>query len=307
MDRQQTVRRRSRQPIRQQGSVSNSKGCVSQVKQPPVPAKQMLLLSLQLLNRLLQRPSLVWLAAWAMLVGSATAAMMTILNPDASVRWSAVPVQSIADLRSEDLQTESNSPLASELQQAPPADSALPPVSSPELAQPRSASPPQSEPVSPVSAIGAILLSCAAGCFLLSQWVKPQPPIRSAKRSKPNQTATRPPQPQVVPATVSPTPAALPLPALPGSIQPFPISISNSQSQPVYYPQPSYQPQSAYQSQPSYQLQPMTGQPDATEGPTPEVAVSVVPTDQSHPLDWDEPSLADSLDLRQRRPLSYWL
>jgi hypothetical protein len=33
----------------------------------------------------------------------------------------------------------------------------------------------------------------------------------------------------------------------------------------------------------------------------------VLPADQDHPLDWDEPSLADSLDLRQRRPLSYWL
>jgi hypothetical protein len=33
----------------------------------------------------------------------------------------------------------------------------------------------------------------------------------------------------------------------------------------------------------------------------------VVPTEQDHPLDWDEPSLADSLDLRQRRPLSHWL
>jgi hypothetical protein len=36
-------------------------------------------------------------------------------------------------------------------------------------------------------------------------------------------------------------------------------------------------------------------------------SVTIVPEDQSHPLDWDEPSLADSLDLRQRRPLSYWL
>jgi hypothetical protein len=36
-------------------------------------------------------------------------------------------------------------------------------------------------------------------------------------------------------------------------------------------------------------------------------AVMVVPSEQDHPLDWDEPSLADSLDLRQRRPLSHWL
>ncbi|MBD3885086.1 hypothetical protein IFO70_25475 [Phormidium tenue FACHB-886] len=34
---------------------------------------------------------------------------------------------------------------------------------------------------------------------------------------------------------------------------------------------------------------------------------SVVPPEASHPLDWDEPSLADHLDLRQKQPLSRWL
>jgi hypothetical protein len=38
-----------------------------------------------------------------------------------------------------------------------------------------------------------------------------------------------------------------------------------------------------------------------------EASVNIVPTDVIHPLDWEEPSLADSLDLRQKRPLSYWL
>ncbi|WP_416676496.1 hypothetical protein [Egbenema bharatensis] len=35
--------------------------------------------------------------------------------------------------------------------------------------------------------------------------------------------------------------------------------------------------------------------------------VAILPPDEAHPLDWDEPSVADNLDLRQRRPLSYWL
>jgi hypothetical protein len=39
----------------------------------------------------------------------------------------------------------------------------------------------------------------------------------------------------------------------------------------------------------------------------PALNVSVMPSDQSHPLDWDEPSIADNLDLRQTRPVSYWL
>jgi uncharacterized membrane protein YdfJ with MMPL/SSD domain len=46
---------------------------------------------------------------------------------------------------------------------------------------------------------------------------------------------------------------------------------------------------------------------DSKDGATSDSAVTVVPTEQNHPLDWDEPSLADSLDLRQRRPLSHWL
>jgi hypothetical protein len=39
---------------------------------------------------------------------------------------------------------------------------------------------------------------------------------------------------------------------------------------------------------------------------TPAVTV-ILSSQESHPLDWDEPSLADNLDIRQQRPLSYWL
>lgn len=35
--------------------------------------------------------------------------------------------------------------------------------------------------------------------------------------------------------------------------------------------------------------------------------IAIVSPDESHPLDWDEPSLADKLDIRQRHPLSHWL
>ncbi|PSB06418.1 hypothetical protein C7B76_29660 [filamentous cyanobacterium CCP2] len=35
--------------------------------------------------------------------------------------------------------------------------------------------------------------------------------------------------------------------------------------------------------------------------------VTVISPDEAHPLDWQEPSVADNLDMRQRRPLSYWL
>lgn len=36
-------------------------------------------------------------------------------------------------------------------------------------------------------------------------------------------------------------------------------------------------------------------------------SVAIVPDSEDHPLDWDEPSLADNLDIRQQRPLSRWL
>lgn len=36
-------------------------------------------------------------------------------------------------------------------------------------------------------------------------------------------------------------------------------------------------------------------------------AVTIVSSIEDHPLDWQEPSLADNLDIRQQRPLSRWL
>lgn len=45
-----------------------------------------------------------------------------------------------------------------------------------------------------------------------------------------------------------------------------------------------------------------TSNPKTAEATTPAI-VTVLPSDQSSPLDWDEPSLADSLDLRQQQSL----
>ncbi len=52
---------------------------------------------------------------------------------------------------------------------------------------------------------------------------------------------------------------------------------------------------------------PDRSQPDGSSSAPLITSVTVVPKQQNHPLDWDEPSLADSLDMRQRRPLSHWL
>jgi hypothetical protein len=48
-------------------------------------------------------------------------------------------------------------------------------------------------------------------------------------------------------------------------------------------------------------------QPRFNQTPHPAVSPSVVADNEAHPLDWNEPSLADHLDIRQKRPLSRWL
>ncbi|NJR38233.1 MAG: hypothetical protein HC781_04490 [Leptolyngbyaceae cyanobacterium CSU_1_4] len=53
--------------------------------------------------------------------------------------------------------------------------------------------------------------------------------------------------------------------------------------------------------------QPKASSPDSVATSAVATPVSVVPVQENHPLDWEEPSLADSLDMRQRRPLSHWL
>jgi hypothetical protein len=100
----------------------------------------------------------------------------------------------------------------------------------------------ESNPAAPLLSFGAIALSCALGCLLLSKTARPTSyPVRYKE----------------------PEPTALPQPSI--------AEFNN---------------------------------PDDSE---PSKPVTVVPKQQNHPLDWDEPSLADSLDLRQRRPLSHWL
>lgn len=54
---------------------------------------------------------------------------------------------------------------------------------------------------------------------------------------------------------------------------------------------------------PAIVTQPFAQNPHSQTSAAAPAIVTVLPGNQSHPLDWDEPSLADSLDLRQRRSL----
>ncbi|HEY9657979.1 MAG TPA: hypothetical protein V6C65_05905, partial [Allocoleopsis sp.] len=57
---------------------------------------------------------------------------------------------------------------------------------------------------------------------------------------------------------------------------------------------------------PSVATEPLVNPIQSAETSIP-VRATLVSEEESHPLDWDEPSLADNLDLRQQRPLSHWL
>jgi hypothetical protein len=250
---------------------------------------------LLLTGRLFQRHVwLFWIVTASIVIGSATAAITTILDPDASIPHGSISVASplfkaepvkppLKELPTPVLPASPNSAVDSDNADSDNADF----DNSPQLLQKPAKRP---STASLQSAVGAIVLSCAAGCFLLSQWLKPKPARRkvlfeSQSSSQRNQRLNRLNQ-QVQAANTTVTLAApLVLPEVP--------ELPNLPQLPAA---PSI----------SFDLKP--AEPQATETLPPEMAeVTILPIEQSHPLDWDEPSLADSLDLRQRRPLSYWL
>lgn len=340
--------------------------------------------SLYLLFRLFRRHLLlVWLVAASLLVGMATAAIMSIVDPTASVAppTARSPISTPAALPDPvtpdpvtpappDAQMPIVSPVAPSLPDSPTVSSNSVPAQATRSTEP-----------SPLSVGGLLLLSCAGGCFLLSQCLKPQPDRRHLRRrssrsslatnAEPTQSISRSDRPQaakqarstesasVESAAVNPasspidnpidastdqvTPAADPaLPKVrtatssdpgrptgnpfsgdPRSNQsPNPSFNQSNQPDPAAH-HPSSQPNQPNRSSASVSkraamamiqeplgrlidqtLESMRASPVAVEVV---VETEVLPADQSHPLDWDEPSLADSLDLRQRRPLSDWL
>jgi hypothetical protein len=125
--------------------------------------------------------------------------------------------------------------------------SQAPSQASPVVQSPAPLSPPQTEPaLLPMRSLIAVGLSCAIGCLIMLQCLKPR---RSAKR--PQQTVFSAPSARA---------------AHPRKIAPHKAAASAAEHK-----------------------------------------ISIVSSELSHPLDWDGPSLADSLDIRQKKPLSHWL
>jgi len=120
----------------------------------------------------------------------------------------------------------------------------------------------------PLFSLVAIALSCALGCMIILQSLKPRhrPPERSRSSvfSKP--------------ASQKPKASA-------------PKTASRIQQNAQIKTEPA---------------QPKQAQNAQIQGGS-SIVPSIVPPSISQPLDWEEPSLADHLDLRQKRPLSHWL
>ncbi|MFM7425578.1 MAG: hypothetical protein ACKO7W_11395 [Elainella sp.] len=252
-------------------------------------------LSVRLLKaifKLMQRyPAFGLLSGWAILVGIAIAATTTIMNPEASV----------------DLKATSQPSPAPAIYRAPRVAGLPAPVPTGKTNRPAPAT--RSRPAashSPTAAVSIILISCSAGCLFLSRCLKPRPALSSRRPDlvgqprRLDQLAT-----PTEPAAALPefqAPAPLPEPAAPelASVDLFELVLPAQIEAPVYDG-----PLLAADETDSEPLDPIEAAVDLAAGES--VDVAVVPEGQDHPLDWTEPSLADSLDLRQRRPLSYWL
>lgn len=123
----------------------------------------------------------------------------------------------------------------------------------------------------PIVALSSTAISCAMSCILVARMLQPRrsPPqlrSRSKKRTAPKSPPVQPPQLPAAKAPASQSAATKPPLALPAAVG-------------------RTTPQKSEAAQPAI--------------------VTVMPANQSVPLDWEEPSLADSLDLRQRRVLPF--
>jgi len=261
-----------------------------------------------LLQFLREHLIVVWLISWAILAGVAVAAVTTILNPNAAA------------------------PLKTAHQPHPTGSAASQPESSPIPAFPiqavskpttYSAAHPMTA-ISAISTVGAILVSCASGCFTILRLLTPRSDARLQRRPD---LARR---------------SARRRGAEPDSSQPISVASSPQLDQPdrqeildfsildlsIKQPEASPQPLLA-QAEPEAivnfadefeadRLAPDEEQDEWTpeldselevDLQIPDTAITSKPVSehQEQPLDWPEPSLASSLDLRKHQSITDWL
>lgn len=276
-----SYRRSMVRPI--QMAVSSPRASAQRPRQSPQPNQSA---TTQLLLRLIRHHSFVLLlGTWVLLLLTAGLAVVDMMSPSSSRQPSATsmssaepPVVTQAPPQSPDPQSNNGSPVDEPL----PLNYGLPrPVSNGENL--------------PALSLLAIALSCTTGCLLLSRQMHRR---RSDRHPQPG--AVWPSQSNA--ASPAATPSAQPI--LPPVIASTSSPKRQSPSFSIAKPQPKPSSTTLIGATPQKATPPSAWVDEAVSK---QASVSVVSADQSLPLDWDEPSLADHLDLRQRRPLSYWL
>jgi len=157
----------------------------------------------------------------------------------------------------------------------------------------------------PLWMFGAIAVTCTAGSILVSRQLqpgtapKPTPRLRRRVKNQRPLASARPVTPPAKPTKQRRKAKAKPpqrlKPYTPGEPLlstriPSPASV-----QPAIAPMPA---RSHSAGNPSFVVSKRNSRQPAVP-----VAVTIVPTEQAHPLDWNEPRLADDLDLRKQKPI----
>ena len=134
-----------------------------------------------------------------------------------------------------------------------------------------------SGPSIPVWSLGALVLSCAAGCLAINHYLNapPAPPVKTLRQPK-------------HPKAGKPTLRSL------KRLKPYTSPEVNPPNPPIGEAQRSPQPAANAHS------------PEAPSLSAKPVATTVVPPTENNPLDWPDGSLAHQLDLRQQKSLSSW-
>lgn len=142
--------------------------------------------------------------------------------------------------------------------------------------------------------LSVIVLTCAGGTLLVSRYLTQPKPVRRLIKA-PDRTAS--PGRLAASPTVSAAPA--PAPSRRSANLPAPIQPQSSNRRPA-----AIQPIAIQSPLPRSKAAP----PRSAAQPTPQpTAVTVLPPDQNHALDWDEGSLVNSMDIRKRRSVSSWM
>jgi hypothetical protein len=254
------------------------------------PSRSAVRSRLTLLVKLAQQPLFFWGSLWIaalMLTGLALGALLDpgFVNPQAA---SSPVVKSTQTTIPFENTTISSSDSSSDSSLDQTTDQITAPVA-------------PSAPSTSLWSLGAIALSCAGASLLFAQYLN-----RSSSRSvKVKRFKSKP-------AIVSTTNSAT-------QIQP--LQLSQEVSNPVgsVVPSVDYQMPPALKSSTSRnEVRTRPVSPKALVSSSlsgnaidlPDIAkaiVTVVPSDQSHPLDWDDGSLVNAMDIRKRHPLSSWL